>query len=207
MAVDTAAYIGSFDTSKPTASDPKAEGDDNFRHIKTAVKASFPNVTGAVTATHTELNRVAGVTADVQTQLDAKAPLASPALTGTPTVPTASNGTSTTQAASTAFVQAAIASVNAQTALTLSVDSAAAITATAGQHIVCTNASAVTVTLPASPAAGDTVWLTVGNGRTDNVIARNGNNIMGLAENMTVDNASATVPLRYINASLGWRLV
>ncbi|HHQ9472470.1 TPA: glycine-rich domain-containing protein, partial [Enterobacter roggenkampii] len=36
------------------------------------------------------------------------APLDSPALTGTPTVPTASPGTSTTQAASTAFVASAI---------------------------------------------------------------------------------------------------
>jgi hypothetical protein len=36
------------------------------------------------------------------------APLASPALTGTPTVPTASSGTNTTQAASTAMVQAAL---------------------------------------------------------------------------------------------------
>lgn len=38
-----------------------------------------------------------------------KAPLASPALTGTPTVPTAAGGTNTTQAASTAFVTAAVA--------------------------------------------------------------------------------------------------
>lgn len=37
-----------------------------------------------------------------------KAPLASPTLTGTPTVPTAADGTNTTQAASTAFVQSAI---------------------------------------------------------------------------------------------------
>lgn len=39
------------------------------------------------------------------------APLASPALTGTPTVPTAAPGTNTTQAASTAFVQAVLASI------------------------------------------------------------------------------------------------
>jgi len=40
--------------------------------------------------------------------LAGKAPLASPALTGIPTVPTAAFGTNTTQAASTAFVQAAL---------------------------------------------------------------------------------------------------
>lgn len=43
-----------------------------------------------------------------QAALDTKAPLASPALTGTPTVPTAANGTNTNQIASTAFVQSAI---------------------------------------------------------------------------------------------------
>jgi hypothetical protein len=207
LAVDSATTIAALNTALPTGADPKSEGDDNFRHIKTVIKAAFPNVAGAVSATDVELSRVAGVTSGVQAQLDAKAGTASPAFSGTPTVPTASNGTSTTQAASTAFVQAAIAGVNAQTSAALSIDSAAAITATAGQHIVCTNASAVTVTLPASPSAGATVWVTPGNGRTDNVIARNGQNIMSLAEDMKVDNANVTVQLRFINSTLGWRLV
>lgn len=44
----------------------------------------------------------------LQVALDAKAPLASPALTGTPTAPTALSGTNTTQVATTAFVQQAI---------------------------------------------------------------------------------------------------
>lgn len=39
--------------------------------------------------------------------INAKAPLASPALTGTPTAPTAASGTNTTQIATTAFVTAA----------------------------------------------------------------------------------------------------
>lgn len=42
------------------------------------------------------------------TDLAAKAPLVSPALTGTPTAPTAAGGTNTTQIATTAFVKAAI---------------------------------------------------------------------------------------------------
>lgn len=48
--------------------------------------------------------------ADVITDLgiDLKAPLASPALTGTPTAPTATAGTNTTQIATTAFVKTAI---------------------------------------------------------------------------------------------------
>jgi len=40
----------------------------------------------------------------LQSALDAKAPLASPGLTGTPTAPTAANDTNTTQLATTAFV-------------------------------------------------------------------------------------------------------
>lgn len=43
--------------------------------------------------------------------LAARAPLASPALTGTPTAPTATAGTSSTQLATTAFVAAAVAAV------------------------------------------------------------------------------------------------
>lgn len=72
-------------------------------------------------------------------------------------------------------------------------------------HYALTNAAQSTLTLPASPAAGDTVVVSIANSRTDNVIARNGNTIMGLAEDMTVDNANATVTLRFINST--WRLV
>ena len=60
----------------------------------------------AVLPTAAELNFVDGVTSAIQTQLNAKAPLASPALTGTPTAPTAAVGTNTTQVATTAFVSA-----------------------------------------------------------------------------------------------------
>ena len=67
------------------------------------------NILDGVTATTAELNFVDGVTSAIQTQLDAKAPLASPALTGTPTAPTAATGTNTTQLATTAFVNAEIA--------------------------------------------------------------------------------------------------
>lgn len=48
---------------------------------------------------------------EMDTRLNTKAPLASPALTGTPTVPTAAHGTNTAQIASTAFVAQAIAAL------------------------------------------------------------------------------------------------
>lgn len=62
--------------------------------------------------TSTELGYLSGVTSAIQTQLNAKAPLASPALTGTPTAPTAAAGTNTTQIATTAFVANSIASLS-----------------------------------------------------------------------------------------------
>lgn len=51
------------------------------------------------------------ITNITSTLLPAKAPLASPALTGTPTAPTAANGTNTTQIATTAFVTSAISNI------------------------------------------------------------------------------------------------
>ncbi len=79
-------------------------------------------------------------------------------------------------------------------------------TATAGNQYVLTNAAATTVTLPATPAAGDTVYVTVGNSLTTNVVARNGNNIQGLAEDLTLNAQYASVQLRYANATEGWVL-
>lgn len=48
------------------------------------------------------------ISAAAQTALDAKAPLASPALTGTPTAPTAPAGDNSTKIANTAFVKGAV---------------------------------------------------------------------------------------------------
>ena len=76
------------------------------------------NKMDGVTATTAELNYVDGVTSNVQTQLNTKAPLASPTFTGTPAAPTASSGTNTTQVATTAFVEAAVTGLGAASALT-----------------------------------------------------------------------------------------
>lgn len=67
---------------------------------------TLPADTTIGTLTPTELSYVDGVTSAIQAQIDLKAPLANPALTGTPTAPTASVGTSTTQIATTEFVAA-----------------------------------------------------------------------------------------------------
>jgi methionine-rich copper-binding protein CopC len=62
----------------------------------------------------------------------------------------------------------------------------------------------LTLTLPSSPAAG--AWVRVSNrsGATTCVIARNGQPIMGLAENLTVDVVDAGFTLTYADATRGW---
>lgn len=64
---------------------------------------------GVVTVNDDSHNHVIDNVDGLQDALNAKAPLASPALTGTPTAPTAAAGTNNTQLATTAFVNTAIA--------------------------------------------------------------------------------------------------
>lgn len=78
-------------------------------------------------------------------------------------------------------------------------------TAVAGNHYVLTNVAATTLTLPATPTSGDTVAITPANSLITNVLARNGSTIMSLAEDMTLDNANATVTLRYLAST--WRII
>ena len=73
MALESATYIDGLVTTNPTGADAKSTADDHLRLIKSTVKATFPNITGAVTPTHTELNFVDGVTSAIQTQIDTKA--------------------------------------------------------------------------------------------------------------------------------------
>lgn len=104
MGLEAFTYISTLTTTNPTSSDPKSQGDDHIRGIKTALVNSFPAVAGAVSATNAELSYVSGVTSAIQTQINAKAPSASPTFTGTPAAPTAAIGTNTAQVATTAFV-------------------------------------------------------------------------------------------------------
>lgn len=90
--------------------------------------------------------------------------------------------------------------------ITMNVVSGTSQAATTGNQYVLTNVAATTVTLPASPTAGDTVFVTVANSLTTNVVARNGSNIMSLAQDMTLDNQYAAVQLRYADSTRGWVL-
>jgi hypothetical protein len=79
-------------------------------------------------------------------------------------------------------------------------------------HYILTNVAPTTITLPASPIPGDIVWVTVANGLATNRIGYNSGGdartIMGFAEDMLIDSSVyATAWLRYVNATLGWRVV
>lgn len=97
--------------------------------INTAAAIDWTKLGISSTVSSTEIGYVDGVTSAIQTQIDSKlatataastyAPLASPALTGTPTAPTATAGTNTTQVATTAYVGTAISNLVAGAPATL----------------------------------------------------------------------------------------
>ena len=76
------------------------------------VKGIVELATAAETTTGTDTVR-AVTPAGLKVELNKKAPLASPALTGTPTAPTATAATSTTQIATTAFVHSLVVDASA----------------------------------------------------------------------------------------------
>lgn len=65
-------------------------------------------------------------------------------------------------------------------------------------------AASLTLTLPLTPTAGQWVAFSNRSGTTTCVIARNGQPIMGLAEDMTIDNVNYGGTLVYADATRGW---
>ena len=65
MALESGTYINSLVATNPVATDGLAQADDHMRLIKATIKATFPSITGAVTATHTEINHLDGYLGDV----------------------------------------------------------------------------------------------------------------------------------------------
>lgn len=89
-------------SASPGSTDAVPEGATNLYYTDARARAAV--IAAAITNGDTTHSPSGDAVFDA---LALKAPLASPALTGTPTVPTAAAGTNTTQAASTAFVTAA----------------------------------------------------------------------------------------------------
>ena len=62
MALESTTYIDGLVITNPTGTDPRSQGDDHIRLVKSTIRSTFPNVSGAMTATHTELNLIDGYT-------------------------------------------------------------------------------------------------------------------------------------------------
>ena len=81
-------------------------------------------------------------------------------------------------------------------------------TATAGEGYFCnTTSGAFTVTLPASPSAGDLVGIKdyANTADTNNItIGRNGSNIEGVANNFVINIEGGSITLIYVDATKGW---
>lgn len=59
MGLEAATYINQLNAANPVgAADPKAQGDDHLRLIKSTLQASFPGITGAMTRTQAQLNLI-----------------------------------------------------------------------------------------------------------------------------------------------------
>ena len=75
----------------------------------------------------------------------------------------------------------------------------------ASYHIVSTGG--ITITLPASPSAGNYVTIKDGTGvaaDTTFAVARNGSNIASSATDLTFDKNFAEIVMTYINSTIGW---
>lgn len=83
--------------------------------------------------------------------------------------------------------------------------------AVVGTSYMCdTSAGAFTVTLPATPTAGDLIYIGdyAGTFDAENLtIGRNGSKIMGLAEDLTISTPNVSLTLQYIDATQGWKIL
>lgn len=168
----------------------------------TATSPTVPGLSGKAATVHTHAESdVTGLVSD----LAAKAPLASPALTGTPTAPTASAGTSTTQLATTAFATAADA-LKADTYTTQS--KTASFTAVPGFiYLIDSTSGAVVVTLPAASTAGQTFATKWSAGSNTVTLQRAGSDTIGPSTTSAVMGLTNEV-WEFVSSGSGqWNLV
>lgn len=228
MGLEATNVITGLVATNPDGADLKSQGDDHLRLLKAVLLYCFPYISGAVSASDVELSYVKGVTSAIQTQLNLLAPKASPTFTGTPAAPTPAASDNSTTLATTAFVVAAFAAAAASAGLSSTTPSAnkiplaygtglidagwlnlrnirvlsASATAVANDYII--TIGPITITLPASPVAGQSVvYLDVLSGTP--IIARNGANINGFAQDITLD-MLGRVTFVYIDSTRGWRV-
>jgi len=123
----------------------------------------------------------------IKAYADLKAPLSSPAITGVPTVPTASAATNSTQIASTAYVTTAVTNLIGgapgaldtlnELAEAINDDSsyASTVTSSLGGKVGTGSAQALSTAADAMTIAGNTITLNRGDGTTDTVTVPDNN--------------------------------
>ena len=115
----------------------------------------------------------------------------------TGTLPVANGGTNATTAAG------ARASISANA---LPVLKGTSYTAVVGEFITVT-AAGITITLPATPSAGDTVTIKDGTGAAATstfTVGRNGENIASSATDLIFDRNYVEITMTYLNGTIGW---
>ena len=231
MTVETATYISQLNPSYPASGDPKSEGDDQIRLLKTVLQTQFPNFgTNAITATAAEVNYSVGLTGAIQGQINGKGAIGGQAWTGAHdftgatslTAPTPGVGDNSSKVPTTSwvvslalagtlpgqagkagrFVQTDGASATWQPLFGQIAVISTNTTAVSGRTYVLT--AALTLQLPATPGVGDVVYVIDVSGTAAGVIDRNGSNLMGLAQNMTLDDSYVPRAFLYVDATRGW---
>lgn len=132
--------------------------------IKSELVDNAPATLATLGKVATSINNDANYAQTVNNALALKAPLASPALTGTPTAPTAASGANTTQLATTAFVQTAISPLATTTYVNSAVSPKANTTyVDTKTNDKYSNVSVDNATLTFTNGAGSTKAVTVNN--------------------------------------------
>jgi hypothetical protein len=127
----------------------------------------------------------------------------------TGTLPTGNGGTgstATTYCSLTANVSGVLPFANGGSGAIVPLHKGTSYAASNRDYVVAT-AGGITITLPASPSAGDTVVVKDGTGAaatTSFTVARNGENIASSATDLTFDKNFAEIVMTYVDATIGW---
>jgi hypothetical protein len=190
-----------------------------------ATITNLGNATLTATVADDSHNHVISNVDGLQAALDLKAPLASPALTGTPTAPTAIAATNNTQVATTAYVTTAITNLigGAPGALDTLNELAAAInddasyastvTTALATKVATTSAQALgsaanvltisgsTITLARGDSTTDTISLTLGTNTNGNYVAAGATSGNGISGSVSSEGGTFTVTSNATNAN------
>ena len=167
------------------------------------VAAGLATLVASAPATLDTLNELAAALGDdanyaatTATALGTKLPMTGGAMTGAITTNSTFDGRSVS-----------VDGTKLDNVATPVITSASVTAVNASNHVVSTGG--ITITLPASPTAGDYVIIKDGTGAaatTSFTVARNGSNIASSATDLVFDKNFAEVVMTYIDGTIGWTI-